>query len=340
MSDTALRVAVAVFGLSFVSWLVLSVAVIAGRARYDRRVSDRTGALAPRKVRRLVRRAGRRARTDWGRWRRIAALSRLASAHHPSAARLLRRALGDPDPSIAAAASRSLGVLGDEPAVDLLLDALRAGRVSRSRVASEIEQLFPLPGARLLPLLRDEDPAVRFWGATLLAPYGELGQTTLLALARDPDPDVRAAVAETLGIRGGDGAGVAVLDLLEDSAWYVRVHAARSAGHLLGASAAPSIAVLLSDSRWWVRTAAKDALRALGSDAVPALVPILASTDRFARNGAAEVLQDIGLVDHLALEDPASPLLEQIYDAGGSRLRRAAEARTDAHARAAEAKAA
>jgi len=105
------------------------------------------------------------------------------------------------------------------------------------------------------------------------------------------------------------------------------VHAARAAGHVLGAEAAPTVTRLLSDERWWVRTAAKDSLRGMGVDAVPSLLSVLNHEDPFARNGAAEVLQDIGFVDFLALDDPHSPLLARIYDAGGDRYREAAEAR-------------
>ena len=68
----------------------------------------------------------------------------------------------------------------------------------------------------------------------------------------------------------------------------------------------------------------------MGADAVPSLLSILAHEDPFARNGAAEVLQDIGFVDFLALDNPRSPLLERIYAAGGERFREAAEARTEA----------
>jgi HEAT repeat protein len=340
VGDTALRIAVSVFGLSFAIWLVLSVAIVTGRARYDLRQRESASDLSAKTTRKLVRRASRKTRTDWGRWRRIAALSRLAHARHPSAPRLLRRALRDDDVSVEAAAVRALGELGDEHAVELLLEALREGRVARSRVAAQLEQLHPLPGARLLPLLRDPEPAVRFWGATLLAPYPGIGQESLVAATRDPDPNVRAAAVETLGSRGGRGAGEAALELLDDPAWFVRVHAARSAGHLLGASAAPEIARLLSHGRWWVRTAAKDALRGIGAEAIPALVPVLGSDDAFARNGAAEVLQDIGLVDHLALEDPDGALLESIYAAGGQRLREAAGLRTGGKLRAEGARAA
>jgi hypothetical protein len=62
---------------------------------------------------------------------------------------------------------------------------------------------------------------------------------------------------------------------------------------------------------------------------VPSLLAILAHEDPFARNGAAEVLQDIGFVDFLALDNPRSPLLERIYAAGGERFREAAEARIE-----------
>ncbi len=322
------RVAVVVLALSLTAWVALSLAILVGRVRYDRRRESPSRALGEREARRLVRRASRRSRTDRGAWRRIAALRRLARARHPAALRLLRAALGDRDSRISGAAVRALGDLGDEWAIDLLLKALREERAPRSRIAAQVERLAPIPGAALLPLLRDKDPVVRFWGATLLAPYPELGGASLVMLTQDPDPNVRAAAVETLGARSGDAAAGATLALLHDPIWFVRVHAARSAGRLLGADGGPSLVRLLSDSRWWVRTAAKDALRGIGPDSVSALLPMLVDADAFARNGAAEVLQDIGFVDHLALERPDSPLLERIYAAGGERMREAAEVRT------------
>lgn len=328
MDALVIRVAIAVLAVAFPAWAVLSLVIVLGRARHDRqRREPRSHELDSREARRLIRRASGRPRTDWGRWRRVSALTRLTQAHHPAAPRLVRRALADPDPSIATAAIRALGDLGDDWAIELLLAAMREGHAPRSRIAAQLERLAPRPGALLLSLLRDPDPAVRFWGATLLAPYPDLGQVSLLDLTRDPDPNVRAAAVETLGGRGGRGVAEATLSLLEDPAWFVRVHAARSAGHVLGASAAPALARLLADTRWWVRSAAKDALRGIGSQAVPALLPVLTDADAFARNGAAEVLQDIGFVDALASERPDSPLLERIYAAGGERLREAAELR-------------
>jgi HEAT repeat protein len=322
------QIGLLVLVFSLATWVALSLVVVLGRVWYDRRYRDDVGALRPRTARRLMRRAVREARTDWGRWRRVAALSRLARARHPATRRVLRRAVTDPDSQVAAAAVRLLGDVGDEWAIELLLESLRTGHVQRSRVASQLERLAPMPGVQLLPLLRDPDPAVRFWGATLLAPYDEIGQSDLVAQTRDEDANVRAAAIETLGDRGREDAAEAALRLLDDPAWFVRVHAARAAGQTAGGASAVPLTRLLSDQRWWVRSAAKDALRGLGRAAIEALLPVLISPDQFARNGAAEILQDIGFVDHLALEEPGSPLLARIYAAGGERLREAAEVRS------------
>jgi HEAT repeat protein len=325
-----LSVAVVLLVLSFSAWLLLAVGTLLGRMRYDRRsLSEATTELSGREAQRLVRRVRGRPRTEWGRWRRVTALQRLERAHRPEAAWLIKDVLVDPDERVATAAIRTLGDMGDDWAIDVLIDALRQGNGPRSRIAAELEELVPAPGARLVPLLRDWNATVRFWGATLLSPYPELGEATLIELTWDPDPNVRAAAVETLGSRSGRAVGAALLARLEDSEWFVRVHAARSAGHVLGAEAAPTIVRLLADDRWWVRTAAKDALRGVGTDAVPSLLSVLTHDDAFARNGAAEVLQDIGFVDFLAQDDPLSPVLERIYEAGGERFRDAAEARVD-----------
>ena len=327
MHALVLDVAAVVLLVSFSAWVALSAAVLIGRAQYERRARLGHGAFDERAVRKLLRLAEKPSRTEWGRWRRITALNRLAGMRHPVSPHLLHNALYDDDSQVVSAAVRDLGALGDEWAVELLVESLRLGRASRSRVAAQLERLAPAPGLHLLHLLRDDDPTVRFWAATLLGPYEGFGDSALVALTRDEDANVRAAAVEALAGRSGAEVTKAVLDRLQDPEWFVLVHAARAAGHVAGADAAPAIARLLSHERWWVRTAAKDALEGIGAGAVPALVPVLTSDDEFARNGAAEVLQDIGLVDHLALDDPRSPLLGRIYAAGGRKLREAAEAR-------------
>lgn len=320
--------AVVVLAIMFCAWIAFALATLVGRVLYDRRQRGRTRvSLTSRAAARLVRRAQSRPRTEWGRWRRVIALQRLERAHHRAVPQLVRSVLDDDDERIAAAAIRTLGDIGDDWAIDILLEALRRGQGSRSRIAAELERLAPAPGHRLVPLLRDWNPAVRFWGATLLQAYPDLAEPTLVELTWDSDPNVRAAAVETLGTRSGKAVQSALLARLDDGEWFVRVHAARAAGHVVGADAAPSLTRLLADERWWVRTAAKDALRGLGTDAVPSLLSALGHDDLFARNGAAEVLQDIGFVDFLVRDNPRSTVLERIYAAGGDRFREAAETR-------------
>ena len=331
VDDLVLRVALVVLAISAPAWAALSLFVVVGRLRYERlhrNPSERP--LRPREAERLVRKVAGRPRTEWGRWRRVTALQKLERTHHPAGPRLLRRVLHDPDPKIAAAAIRTLGDVGDDWAVDVLVDALRDGEGARSRIASELERLAPAPGPKLVTMLRSRDAVIRFWGATLLRPYPDLAEATLIELTWDSDSNVRAAAVETLGTRHGPAVEAALSARLDDSEWFVRVHAARAVGHVVGVEAAPSITRLLSDRRWWVRTAAKDALRGMGAEAVPSLLATLTHEDLFARNGAAEVLQDVGFVDFLALDNPRSPLLERIYEAGGERFRAAAEARVAA----------
>lgn len=317
---------------SVLVWLGLSLATVVGRAGYDRR--RRAPEAGPprrgsRAERRLLRRASRAGHTEAARWRRIRALRALARMNHPACRTLLPEALDSDDVDVAGAAVRSLGDVGAPWAVEELVSALRRGVYYPSRVAAQLERLAPLPGSLLVPLLDDESPSVRFWGATLLAPYPTLATAALVARASDVDPNVRAAAVETLAGRGGRRPLVAALRLLHDPEWFVRVHAARAVGRLGGTADIARVVPLLGDERWWVRSAAKDALRTLGLGAVRVLRATLVDGDTFARNGAAEVLQDVGLVDELIRTGDDPELLALIFEAGGERLRQLALTRTD-----------
>jgi HEAT repeat protein len=149
----------------------------------------------------LVRRAEKPARTEWGRRERLAALGRLAELRHPASSHLLLQALADGHADVVAGAIEILGSLGDEWAIELLVDALRQGHGERWQIAAQLERLAPAPAIHLLHLLRDPDPAVRLWAAKLIAPYDDFGETALVARTRDEDGAVRAAATEALARR-------------------------------------------------------------------------------------------------------------------------------------------
>jgi hypothetical protein len=228
---------------------------------------------------------------------------------------------------VAGAAIALLGGIEDRRAAEALVSALQAGRYPASRIATQLDR-FPLPIPDLLrPLLKDSRSVVRFWAATLLARYPAADgvDADLALLADDPDPGVRKAAVETLGVMGGLHAAPAALALLSDPVWYVKAHAARAIGELRRADLAANVAPLLADREWWVRQAAREALEAMGPEVWRDLLPYLDHPDAFARNNAAELYQNLGILDSLVVLEAATDLpsadkidlLRKIVTAGG-----------------------
>ncbi|HXK14799.1 MAG TPA: HEAT repeat domain-containing protein [Gaiellaceae bacterium] len=283
---------------------------------------------------RVIRQAGGH-RTDVQKWRRIAALRILSIAGHSSAMPLLRVALEDADLDVATAAVSILGMGADSENADLLVDALRRNAVSRSRIAAQLDTFSTPILDTLKPLLDDLDPAVRQWGATLIARYDDpIVSLELAALVSDDDPRVRAAALKGLVAGGSPFGAQAALNALEDPIWFVRAHAARALGRIQKPELAADVVSLLGDPYWWVRAAAKDALQEMGGPATPAIVQGLRSNDEFARNGAAEVLQNTGVIDKLVTrlaavpgDELAAASVESVFAAGGPAFSVAAERR-------------
>ena len=233
-------------------------------------------------------------------WRRTAALRVLFQLDHPRALDLLEAAVEDPDGDVAGMAMSLLGTSTEPAAVEILIRALKTHRHPASRIAIHLENSTQRPVEEYRKLLRDEDPIVRFWGATLLGQYvGVEGlEADLVVLAADPDPRVRKAAIASLGRIGDVLAADAATRLLTDPAPFVRAHAARALGDLDRLRARRR-----SRRCWGMRTggcaAAKHALEAMGADVWPVLVRCLNDGDGFVRNGAAEVFQNLGILNSL-----------------------------------------
>lgn len=320
---------------AIVVWVGLTAATVVGRFVFERRrrSAEVIGAVMPsgRSAGRMVRRSSRH-RTEAGKWRRVAALRTLVASGHPRSRALVRRALSEHDRDVAGAAIKALGDLGTPWAGEQLIVALRDDRYQRSRIAAQLERFTPMLTESLELLLDDPEPAVRFWGATLLGRCPGVALEPLIALTRDADANVRCAAIEALSVRHDVAALGAVRDRLYDERWFVRVHACRAVGELGTIGEAPRLARLLGDPWWWVRSAAKDALHSFGPTVAGVVIPYLEDEDAFARNGAAEVLQDVGFVDSLATTGSDGRLLERIFAAGGPAMREAAHIRASREA--------
>ncbi len=265
-----------------------------------------------------------------GRWQRVAALRVAALGELPDALTVLEGALRSTDEELQAAGVRILGELGTPGAQRLLIKTLRTGAFARSRVAAQLEDTA-LSLELLSPLLADEQPIVRYWGAKLLQYAGAGPGVTdaLVAAATDEDANARAGAAASLAADASPRATDCLVALLDDTSPPVRLHAARSLGRRGTLGSADHVAQLLGDGDWWVRTAAKRALESLGDEVVDAIKPHLVQDDEFARNGAAEVLQNLGLVRTLVDRVATSPAgedtsaareLAPILSAGGDRF--------------------
>jgi HEAT repeat protein len=269
-------------------------------------------------------------RTRREQWRRTATLKVLFRADHPDVIDLLEVAVENDDRDVAAVALTLLGESEDPRATGVMIRALMAQRHPASLVATHLEHS---PQKRLedyRALLKEPDPVVRLWGATLLGQYPDAPELEidLAPLTKDPDPRVRKAAIQSLGKIGDLVAAKAALSLLADPVPFVRAHAARALGDLDRSDCAKDVAGLLGDADWSVRAAAKHSLEAMGAEVWPVLVHCLNHSDGFVRNGAAEVFQNLGVLDSLivmeaASDDPSSAkvdLLRRIAAAGGTRL--------------------
>lgn len=263
-------------------------------------------------------------------WRRTASIKVLFHLEHPQVVEILARAIDSPSAEVASVGLTLLGTSSDPRAPEILIDALKGRKHPPSRIAVHLEHSPLRPAEAYRPLLRDVDPVVRFWGATLLAEYDDVEwvESELAPLVQDADPRVRKAAIQSLGRVGGAVAASAAITLLNDPAPFVRAHAARALGELEHVEAAPAVAELLGDGDWWVRVAAKTSLEAMGPEIWPVLMRCLEHQDEFVRNGAAEVFQNLGILDSLIMLEAASDdpshakidLLRRIAAAGGVRM--------------------
>jgi HEAT repeats len=231
---------------------------------------------------------------------RLPALTVLTRGADPAAGELLDTLIEGGD---AVWATGLLPLVGELPVVEgdrMLLELLVAGRLPRSRTATQLEPRSGRLRDELVGLTAATDPELRFWAVTLLT--RQMNHPAVVdavrARAGDDSPSVRAAVADALGrVPAGSASGL-LRALLADEVFYVRSHAARAVAETRDEALAEDLLPLLADRNWWVRAAAKESLGSLGDPGLEVAVAALSHPDPFARDGALEVLAGAGrLVD-------------------------------------------
>lgn len=253
------------------------------------------------------------ARQSRQKWRQVSALLALGWMASPDSLDLLQEAVYDPDTDIGYAACHALAQYDSALAYERLLEALREGRLARSRVATLIESArFGRATELLIECTRDPEPGVRFWIAYLLGKRSDPKALPALArLAGDGASSVRANSARSFGEIGGAESIAYIRRFLRDEDWLVRARAAKAAGAIGTPELIDDILPLLGDPQWWPRQNTVLALERIGRAAVPQLEAQLSASDRFARNKAAEVLGRLGIINERIAELSGPPAVAE-----------------------------
>ncbi len=206
--------------------------------------------------------------------------------------------------------------------------------------------------ARIITLLKDQDPAVRRMAAEVLGKIGQSeGSPALVEALTDPNPLVREASTWALSRVAADDAEVGLLlaARLDDSSEAVKQVAALSLGEFQSTPAlVERLVTLLQNADVRTRRAVVLALTSIEAPAAyPALVGALRDEDSIVRQGAAAALGELGderaipFLRERLLTDPFAGMrgeaafrLGKIGDRGASGdLRTAAEKDPDAGVR-------
>jgi len=211
---------------------------------------------------------------------------------------------------VRAAAARALGPIEADPITEALVRALGDARASVRMAAIDGLRARPdddaassLRASALIAALSDFDAGVREAAASSLSIGIADGGAALFALssaAGDDAPEVRAAVARSLGALADTRAGTTLRRLLGDPIPDVRVAAALAVGRLRYDGATPELAALtLEPANADEREVASAAIAALGHVPGSAAFGALASAGQRAGSGALASTARAALEDRL-----------------------------------------
>ena len=194
-------------------------------------------------------------------WRRASAAFALGDMGSERAVAPLSRALDDRARDVRMAAARSLGRLGAVAAIEPLVTAGVSRKVPRNVVSLALFDIGPTAVPNLLPLIARPEPEVRAAAIELVGLVGDPGDAEpLLPCVSDTAASVRAAAAAALGRVGAARARDALIDALADRVPDVRTAAARALGQLGGRQATEALLELAKTDAFDPAREAADAL--------------------------------------------------------------------------------
>ncbi len=223
----------------------------------------------------------------------------------------LEKLTGDQNAEVVESALFSLGLIGDDTAVEVIgrclkgkpeaikLCALRAMRISRNSSAVQM----------VLPFLKDFHGSLRAEAAYAVALLGDsTAAAECVNSLHDPDTATIAGALYALGRLGYRGSVGEMARLLRHDEADVRLRACEALGRLDAKEAVIPVAALLRDPERMVTVKAIEALlRIADKKGTDALEQILTSEDVYLRAQALRALAEIGMSGSF---DAVTPLLE------------------------------
>lgn len=213
----------------------------------------------------------------------------------------LIKALSDENAGVQDAAMRSLIAIGGEIVGYMVLPLLRENSYLRNTALIILTNLGGVVVHLLYPLLKDKDDDVRKFAIDLMGDIKtNVDPSKIVPLLHDPNANVRAAAARSLGLLGYRDAIPSIIEALKDEEW-VRFSALDALGELKAEEAVSDIASLLADSSEAVRFAAIEALGKIGSEkAVDALMAYLPKASVDEGNAVIKSLIQIGITPEMS----------------------------------------
>jgi HEAT repeat protein len=208
----------------------------------------------------------------------------------------LVKRLNDQNAGVQDAAMRALIAIGGEVTAYMVLPLLRENTLLRNTALIILRELGPVSAPLLYTLMKDKDEDIRKFAIDL---FGEIRvgvePDRIVPYLKDPNANVRAAAAKSLGVIGYNEAVPYLITALKDEEW-VCFSVLEALGDLMAQEAAEEIAALLEGPSEAVRFAAIETLGKLGARSV--IGPLLAYLPKASgdeKNAVVKSLIQIGI---------------------------------------------